>query len=54
MTLLRHFSRLFKELFYFARTNKAWWIIPLVVVLLLVTLIIVTSSSVAPFIYPLF
>jgi hypothetical protein len=47
-------SRLLRELWAFARENKAWWMIPVVFVLLIVGVLIVTVSSVSPFIYSLF
>ena len=54
MRPLRHFVRFLRELFGFARANKAWWIIPVVAVLLLVAVFIVAVSAVSPFIYSLF
>ena len=54
MRFLRHLGGLLRELFAFARKNKAWWIVPIVIVLLLIAGLIVTVSTVSPFIYPLF
>ena len=54
MRALRSLSRLLRELFAFARENKAWWILPVVIVLLLVALLIVSVSAISPFIYSLF
>ncbi len=54
MRFLRHLLRLISELFGFARTHKAWWIVPLVLLLLVVGLLIVGVSTISPFIYSLF
>lgn len=54
MGKLGYTGRLLREFFQFARTHKAYWIVPLVVILLLMVLLIVTSQSAAPFIYTLF
>ncbi len=54
MRALRSLSRLLRELFSFARENKAWWIVPVVIALLLVALLIVSVSTISPFIYSLF
>lgn len=50
----RNLARLARELWGFARENKAWWIIPVVAVLLVIGLFIVTVSTISPFIYSLF
>lgn len=54
MSFLRHLSRLLRDVFGFARTNKIWWIAPLVILLLIVALLIVGVSTISPFIYSLF
>ena len=54
MRFLRHLGRLLRDLFAFAREEKAWWIVPVVLLLLTVTAVIVTISGVSPFIYSLF
>lgn len=54
MRPIRTFTRFVRELFGFARENKAWWIIPVVAVLLLVAVFIVAVSTISPFIYSLF
>ncbi len=54
MRALKNLSRLLRELWAFARENKAWWIVPVVIILLLVTVLIVGVSSISPFIYSLF
>lgn len=54
MRFLRHLRGLLREMFQFARENKAWWIIPVVIVLLLAGLIIVGVTAVSPFVYSLF
>lgn len=54
MRFLRHLGNLLRELWTFARENKAWWIVPVVVVLLMVAAVLVTVSGVSPFIYSLF
>lgn len=43
------------DLWYFLKTNKKWWLIPIVVVFLIAGLLILLSSTgLAPFIYTLF
>lgn len=54
MRFLRHFGIFIRELWSFARQNKAWWILPVVGVLLVITLLIVTVTAASPFIYTLF
>lgn len=54
MRALRSLGRLLRELWAFARENKAWWIVPVVLVLLAVGLLIVSVSAISPFIYSLF
>ncbi|OGC78646.1 MAG: hypothetical protein A2Z27_00075 [candidate division Zixibacteria bacterium RBG_16_50_21] len=45
-----------KELWYFIRFRKRWWLAPILVFLLLLSLFIVLteSSAILPFIYTLF
>lgn len=45
-----------KDLWYFMRERKKFWLVPIIIVLLLFGLMIVFggSSAVAPFIYTLF
>ncbi|OGC88020.1 MAG: hypothetical protein A2142_04450 [candidate division Zixibacteria bacterium RBG_16_48_11] len=47
---------IFRELWYFIRFRKRWWLAPILVFLLLLSLFIVLteSSAVLPFIYTLF
>jgi hypothetical protein len=46
---------LLSDLWYFLKTNKKWWLIPILVVFLLVGLLVLLSSTgLAPFIYTLF
>ncbi len=54
MRRLKNLFRLLGELWGFAKTHKAWWIIPLVLVLLVVSVLIVGVSTISPFIYSLF
>lgn len=54
MRALKNLSRLLRELWTFARENKAWWIVPVVVILLLAALFLVSVSTLSPFIYSLF
>ncbi len=54
MRALQSLARLLRELWTFARENKAWWIVPVVVMLLLVALLIVSVSAISPLIYSLF
>lgn len=43
------------ELWYFLKTNKKWWLIPILVLFLLLGLLVLLSSTgLAPFIYTLF
>jgi len=46
----------FKELLYFLKSRKKFWLLPLIFILLLLTaLIVITSvSALAPFFYSLF
>lgn len=45
----------FRELFYFLRTSKKWWLTPIIIALLLLGALVVASGSLAaPFIYTLF
>ena len=54
MRRLRHLGGFLSELWAFARSNKAWWIVPIVVLLLLVSVLVVGVSTISPFIYSLF
>ena len=54
MRFLVYLVRLLREFAGFAKTNKAWWIIPIVIILLLLSLIIIAVQTSAPFIYTLF
>lgn len=43
------------DLWYFLKTNKKWWLIPILVVFLVAGLLVLLSSTgLAPFIYTLF
>jgi len=46
----------FKDIWFFLKTRKKWWLAPILVFLLVLSgLIVVTSgSAIAPFIYTLF
>lgn len=54
MSYLRHLDRLLREVWSFARANRAWWMVPLVMVLLLLAALIFSGQVAAPFIYTLF
>jgi hypothetical protein len=54
MRRLQHFFRFLSELWSFARTHKAWWIIPVVLLLLTISVLIIGVSTISPFIYSLF
>lgn len=54
MRFLVYLVRLLREFVGFAKTNKAWWIIPIVILLFLLSLIIIAAQTSAPFIYTLF
>ena len=45
-----------REFFYFVKTHKAYWLVPLFLILLLlgVLAVFVEKSPLAPFLYPLF
>ena len=45
----------FSEFWYFLRTSKKWWLLPIVVVLFLFgVLVLLSGTAAAPFIYTLF
>jgi hypothetical protein len=54
MRKLLHTGSLLREIWRFARQNKAWWIVPTVVILLVMALLVFSGQAVAPFIYTLF
>ena len=44
-----------RELFYFLKTSKKWWLTPIILALVLLGILVVASGSfAAPFIYTLF
>ncbi|HXT11016.1 MAG TPA: DUF5989 family protein [Candidatus Angelobacter sp.] len=44
-----------RDLWYFLKTNKKWWLLPILVVFVLIGLLMLLSSTgLAPFIYSLF
>ena len=44
-----------RELFYFLKTSKKWWLTPILIALLLLGALVAASGSLAaPFIYTLF
>jgi hypothetical protein len=47
---------IFKELWYFLRIRKRWWLAPIIIMFLLLGALIffTQTSAVAPFIYALF
>ena len=46
---------LVREIVYFLRQNKKWWLLPVLLILLpLGLLLILSGTAVAPFIYTLF
>lgn len=46
---------LISEFWYFLRTSKKWWLLPIVAVLLVFGLLVfLSSTAAAPFIYTLF
>jgi hypothetical protein len=47
-------GRLVRELWGFARENKAWWLVPLVLTLGLIALLTVASQGALPYVYTLF
>ena len=54
MHFLVYLIRLLREFIGYAKTTRAWWIIPIVIILLLLSLIIIAVQASAPFIYTLF
>ena len=54
MNKLRHLGSFLREVWAFARANKAWWMVPLILVLLILAALIISGQAVAPFIYTLF
>jgi hypothetical protein len=54
MRFLRHLGNLLRDLWTFAREQKAWWIVPVVFLLLLIASLLVLVSGVSPFIYTFF
>jgi hypothetical protein len=54
LVFLRHLGSLLGQMWRFAWSKKAWWLVPLVVILLLATAIVVVGTIAAPFIYTLF
>ena len=43
------------DFWYFLKTNKKWWLVPIIVVFLLFgVLMLLSSTGLAPFIYTLF
>ncbi len=54
MSKLRYSATLAKEFLEFARTHKAYWIVPLLLVLGLVGILIAAGQVSAPFIYTIF
>jgi hypothetical protein len=48
-------TNLIGDFWFFLRTNKKWWLIPLLIVLLLLGLLtFLSTSAISPFIYTLF
>ncbi|WP_394337588.1 DUF5989 family protein [Chitinophaga silvatica] len=45
-----------QELFYFLKTRKKFWLLPLIVILLLMAILVALTSvsALAPFIYSIF
>lgn len=44
-----------RELFYFLKTSKKWWLTPIILALIVLGVLVVASGSLAaPFIYTLF
>ena len=51
----RRQSNLLSEVWYFVRSNKKWWMLPLIAALLMLGfLLFLSGTAVAPFIYTLF
>ena len=46
---------LLSDFWYFLRTNKKWWLLPILAILLLFgALLLISGSPLAPFIYTIF
>jgi hypothetical protein len=54
MSKMGYSFTLLREFFRFAKTHKAYWIVPLVIVLALMVALIAVGQFSAPFIYTLF
>lgn len=54
MSKLSYSGTLLREFLQFAKTHKAYWIVPLVLVLGLVGILIAAGQVSAPFIYTIF
>jgi len=54
MNKLMHTGNLLREIWRFAKQNKAWWIVPTVLILMVLTVLVFSGQAVAPFIYTLF
>lgn len=53
MRFVRHLGYLLRDLWAFARANKAWWIVPVVILLLAIGALLAFVSGASPFIYSL-
>ena len=49
-------SSLMRELWFFMRVRKKWWLLPIILVMVLVgtLLVLAQGSALAPFIYTIF
>ncbi len=54
MNKLFHTGSLLRQIWRFAKQNKAWWIVPTIVILMILTILVFSGQAVAPFIYTLF
>ncbi len=46
---------LLRELWFFLRHNKKWWLLPIFFILIVLSvLILLSGTAIAPFLYPLF
>ncbi len=43
-----------REILFFLRENKKWWLLPIIIVFVLFGFLVIFGSSAAPFIYSLF
>jgi len=51
---MRHIKTLLGDLLGFAKTHRAYWLVPLILLLLLAVLLVFVGQGATPFLYTLF